>query len=96
MGDKLELTFDGPLRNNGSDKLPSLDWKVAFSGLTTKFKSRIVSTGDNFFISLGGQDFEAGREAVGQLVEQARSSRRKGVVGSIRSPPSTGSSGPAR
>jgi hypothetical protein len=81
VGDKLELTFNGPLRNNGSDKLPSLDWKVAFSGLTTKFTSRIVSTGDNFFINLGGQDFEAGREAVGQLVEQARSSKRKGVLG---------------
>ncbi|MDP9346229.1 MAG: hypothetical protein M3P44_10985 [Actinomycetota bacterium] len=81
VGDKLELTFDGPLRNNGSDKLPSLDWKVAFSGLTTKFTSRIVSTGDNFFINLGGQDFEAGREAVGQIVEQARSSKQKGVVG---------------
>jgi hypothetical protein len=74
VGDKLELTFAGPLRNNGPDKLPSLDWKIAFSGLTTKFTSRVVSTGDNFFINLGGQDFEAGREAVGQLVEQARSS----------------------
>jgi hypothetical protein len=81
VGDKLELTFDGPLRNNGSDKLPSLEWKIAFSGLTTRFTSRIVSTGDNFFINLGGQDFEAGREAVGQIVEQARSSKQKGVVG---------------
>ena len=37
VGDKLELTFDGPLRNNGADKLPSLDWKIAFTGLTTRF-----------------------------------------------------------
>ena len=81
VGDKLELTFDGPLRNNGGDKLPSLDWKVAFSGLTTKFTSRIVSTGDNFFINLGGQDFEAGRQAVARLAEQARASKQKGVVG---------------
>lgn len=79
VGDKLELTFNGPLRNNGEDKLPSLDWKIAFSGLTTTFTSRIVSTGDNFFINLGGQDFEAGREAVAQLVAQARESKQKGV-----------------
>ena len=80
VGDKLELTFDGPLRNNGADKLPSLDWKVAFSGLTTKFTSRIVSTGDNFFINLGGQDFEAGQQAVARVTEQAQASKQKGLA----------------
>jgi hypothetical protein len=76
VGDKLELTFNGPLRNNGADKLPSLDWKIAFSGLATKFTSRIVSTGDNFFINLGGQDFEAGQQAVARLVDQVRASQK--------------------
>ena len=80
VGDKLELTFNGPLRNNGADKLPSLDWKVAFSGLTTKFASRIVSTGDNFFINLGGQDFEAGQQAVARATEQAQASKQKGLA----------------
>jgi hypothetical protein len=80
VGDKVELTFDGPLRNNGPDKLPSLDWKVAFSGLATKFTSRIVSTGNNFFINLGGQDFEAGEQAVQQLADQARASKQKGLA----------------
>jgi hypothetical protein len=80
VGDKLELTFDGPLRNNGADKLPSLDWKVAFSGLTTKFTSRLVSTGDNFFINLGGQDFEAGQQAVARITEQAQASKQKGLA----------------
>ena len=80
VGEKLELTFDGPLRNNGPDKLPSLDWKVAFSGLTTKFTSRVVSTGDNFFINLGGEDFEAGEQAVARLTEQARASQQKGLA----------------
>ena len=80
VGDEVALTFDGPLRNNGADKLPSLDWKIAFSGLATKFTSRVVSTGDNFFINLGGQDFEAGREAVAQLTEQARASKQKGLA----------------
>jgi hypothetical protein len=81
VGDKVELTFAGPLRNNGADKLPSLDWKVAFSGLTTHFTSRVVSTGDDFFINLGGQDFEAGREAVAQQLQQARDAKRKGILG---------------
>jgi hypothetical protein len=80
VGDKLELTFDGPLRDNGPDKLPSLDWKVAFSGLTTRFTSRVVSTGDNFFVNLGGQDFEAGRQAVARLTEQAMVSKQKGLA----------------
>jgi hypothetical protein len=80
VGDKLELTFAGPLRNNGPDKLPSLDWKIAFSGLTTKFTSRVVSTGDNFFINLGGQDFEVGQQAVARLTEQAQASQQKGLA----------------
>ena len=80
VGDELKLTFDGPLRNNGTDKIPSLDWKVGFSGLTTKFASRLVSTGDNFFINLGGQDFEVGRDAVARLTEQARASQQKGLA----------------
>ncbi len=80
VGDKLELTFKGPLRNNGANKLPSLDWKIAFSGLATQFTSRVVSTGDNFFINLGGQDFEVGQEAVQRLVDQARASQQKGLA----------------
>jgi hypothetical protein len=80
VGPKLELTMNGPLRNNGADKLPSLDWKIAFSGLATKFTSRIVSTGDNFFINLGGQDFEAGQQAVQQLTDQAQASKQKGLA----------------
>jgi hypothetical protein len=80
VGDKLELTLDGPLRNNGPDKLPSLDWKLAFSGLATRLESRLVSTGDNFFINLGGQDFEAGRAAVQRLTDQARAAKQKGLA----------------
>jgi hypothetical protein len=80
VGDKLELTLAGPLRNNGADKLPSLDWKLAFSGLATKFTSRIVSTGDNFFVNLGGQDFEAGQQAVQRLTDQAQASKQKGLA----------------
>src|SRR3954464_11928982 len=80
VGDKLELTMNGPLRNNGADKIPSLDWKIAFSGLATRFTSRIVSTGDNFFINLGGQDFEAGEQAVQQLTDQAQASKQKGLA----------------
>jgi hypothetical protein len=80
VGDKLELTFDGPLRNNGPDKLASFDWKVAFTGLDSNFSSRIVSTGDNFFVNLGGQDFEAGQEAVQRLTDQAAASRQKGLA----------------
>ncbi len=80
VGDKLELTFNGPLRNNGAEKLPSLDWKVGFSGLTTQFTSRVVSTGDNVFINLGGQDFEVGQQAVARATEQAQASKQKGLA----------------
>ena len=80
VGDRLELTFRGPLRNNGADKLPSLDWKIDFSGFATRFASRLVSTGDNVFINLGGQDFEVGTDAVGRATAQAQDAQRKGGV----------------
>jgi hypothetical protein len=55
-------------------------WAAAQARLTTQFTSRVVSTGDNFFINLGGQDFEVGQEAVQRLVDQARASQQKGLA----------------
>lgn len=75
VGSPLQLTFKGPLRTNGPGKLPSLDWKLAFEGLNTRFASRLVSTGDNFFVRLGGADFEVGEEAIADLNRQAAQSK---------------------
>ena len=77
VGDEIRLSFSGPLRSNGVDKLPSLDWKIAFSGFATTFESRLVSTGDDVFVALGGEDFQVGREAVARAVGQARKTQQR-------------------
>jgi hypothetical protein len=71
VGDELTLRFRGPLRANGPGKLPSLDWRIDFTGLDTSFSSRVVSTGNNLFIRLGGADFEVGEDAIAQLNRQS-------------------------
>jgi hypothetical protein len=75
VGSSLELSLKGPLRSNGPGKLPSLDWKLAFKGLNQRFSSRLVSTGDNFFVRLGGADFEVGEEAIADLNRQSAQSK---------------------
>lgn len=67
----IELTMRGPLRSNGPDRLPGLDWNVAFSGFGERFASRVVSTGDNAFVRLGGVDFEVGEQRVAEASAQA-------------------------
>jgi hypothetical protein len=81
VGNPLVLRFEGPLRNNGPDKLPSLDWKISFTGFNDQFSSRVVSTGSDVFVHLGGADFSLGEAAVARMVDQARQAQVAGRSG---------------
>jgi hypothetical protein len=81
VGSPIELRLEGPLRNNGADKLPSLDWNVTFTGFNNKFTSRVVSTGTDVFVRLGGVDFAVGEAAVARMVDQARQAQLSGRSG---------------
>jgi hypothetical protein len=81
VGGPIELRLEGPLRNNGADKLPSLDWNVTFTGFNDRFTSRVVSTGTDVFIRLGGVDFALGEAAVARMVDQARQAQMNGRSG---------------
>jgi hypothetical protein len=71
VGNRVELTFGGPMRSNGPGKLASLDWKIAFNSGFSDFTSRVVSTGNNVFIRLGGADFELGESAIARINQNA-------------------------
>ncbi len=71
VGSPVELRLGGPLRSNGAGKLPSLDWAIAFDGFGTAFKSRVVSTGSNVFVRLGGEDFQVGEQVIGEVNQSA-------------------------
>ena len=74
IGDRVELTFDGPMRSNGPGKLASLDWKIAFTSGFSDFTSRVVSTGNNVFVRLGGADFEIAEQTVSRINQNAAAS----------------------
>jgi hypothetical protein len=81
VGGPLVLTAKGPLRAEDPKRLPQLDWNIAFSGFGERFASRLVSTGDDAFVRLGGVDFEVGRAQVAQLNAQAARSAQQNPQG---------------
>jgi hypothetical protein len=81
VGSPLILRFGGPLRSNGPERIPSFDWKVTFIGLNSSFSSRVVSTGSDMFVRLGGVDFSLGEASVARMVDQARAARAQGRAG---------------
>jgi hypothetical protein len=81
VGNPLVLRFDGPIRSNGVDKFPSLDWKVSFSGFNQSLTTRLVSTGSDIFVRLGGVDFAVGEDTVARLVDQANQAQAGGRTG---------------
>jgi len=80
VGDKVELAFGGPMRANGPGKLPSLDWKIAFTSGFSNFNSRVVSTGSNVFINLGGADFAVGEQNIARINQSAAGSKNDGLA----------------
>jgi hypothetical protein len=80
VGDKVELTFGGPMRSNGEGKLPSLDWDIGFTSDFSNFKSHVVSTGSDVFINLGGADFAVGEQNVARLNQSSANSKGDGLA----------------
>jgi hypothetical protein len=81
VGSPLVLRFGGPVRSNGADRFPSFDWNVSFTGLQSSFSSRVVSTGSDMFVRLGGVDFAVGETTIARMVDQARAARAQGRTG---------------
>lgn len=79
VGSPLVLRFAGPLRTNRVDQLPSLDWKVSFSGFNQAFTTRLVSTGSDVFLRLGGVDSRSVRTR--SAGSSTRPTRRVPVAG---------------
>jgi hypothetical protein len=67
----LKLTVTGPTRSNGRNKLPDLDWRIQAQGAGKKVALRLIATGDNAYVSYGGQTFEVGRQLVRRFMSQS-------------------------
>jgi hypothetical protein len=83
LSQPIQLRLAGPFKSNGHGKLPSLDWKVDFSGGGQAFSAGLVSTGDDAFVNFQGQNYEVGKAQVAQfnsqLAAQAQNRNRQSL-----------------
>lgn len=73
----IRAKLEGPFKSGGDEKLPSLDWKLSFTGGGQSFDAGLVSTGDNAFVSFRGTSYEVGEKTVGQLNSQLAKQRKE-------------------
>ena len=60
----ISLRLEGPYRSGGETKIPSFDWHVSASALGFPVSGRLVSTGDNVYLTVYGKKYEVGAAAV--------------------------------
>jgi hypothetical protein len=60
----IRLRADGPYLSGEGRRIPSFDWRVSTGALGFGVGGRLVSTGENVFLSVYGDDYEVGTGAV--------------------------------
>lgn len=60
----ITLHFEGPYRSGGGTSIPSFDWHLSASALGFPVAGRLVSTGDNVYLTVYGNQYEVGAPAV--------------------------------
>ena len=60
----LRLRLRGPYRNGGRDRIPSFDWRLSAGVLGFPVGGRLISTGDNVYLTVYGDQYEVGRSAI--------------------------------
>jgi hypothetical protein len=76
--DPITLRLDGPYRSGGGVRIPSFDWRVSASALGFPVGGRLVSTGDNVYLTVYGSRYEVGEPEV------AAANRRIAEAGALR------------
>lgn len=88
LSQPLRLRLDGPYLSNGIERVPSFDWRLSASALGFPVGGKVLSTGDNVYLSLYGNDYEVGRSAVAaanQRIQQASAAAGSPHEGRLRS-----------
>jgi hypothetical protein len=60
----LRLRLSGPYVSGGGEGIPRFDWRMKASALGFPLGGRIVSTGTNAYLSIYGDNYEVGTDAV--------------------------------
>jgi hypothetical protein len=77
----IRLRFDGPYRSAGDSRIPSFDWHLSASALGFPVGGRLVSTSQNLYLTVYGNQYEVGTESV------AAANDRLAAAGGIRLDP---------
>jgi hypothetical protein len=77
----IRLRLDGPYRSAGADRIPSFDWRLNASALGFPVGGRVVSTSQNLYLTVYGNQYEVGTEPV------AAANERLAAAGGIRLDP---------
>jgi len=64
LSQPLRLRVEGPYVSGGGERIPSFDWRLSASALAFPIGGRLVSTGDDVYLSLYGDVYEVGNGAV--------------------------------
>ena len=73
LSQPLRLRLEGPYSSGGGERIPSFDWRASANALGFPVGGRLVSTGDNVFLSIYGDNYEVGTsqvEAINQRIAQ--------------------------
>jgi hypothetical protein len=78
LSDPLHVRLEGPYARNGADRIPSFDWRLSASLLGFPVSGRVISTGDNAYLTVYGNQYEVGR------AELAAANERLAAAGGLR------------
>jgi hypothetical protein len=79
----VSFKFSGPYVNNGPGKLPSMDLTANIVGGGQSVPFGLTSTGDDFFVKVGGQTYEVGKQTVAKLNRQLANQKSSGQKTSL-------------
>jgi hypothetical protein len=64
LSSPVRLKLQGPYVSGGGTRIPSFDWRLNATALGFPVGGRLVSTGSNAYLSIYGDDYEVGTDAV--------------------------------
>jgi len=86
LSQPVTLKVEGPYVSGNGVRIPSFDWKFGVKVVGFGVGGKLVSTGDNVFISPFGDNYEVGRDAIAAVNRQvaASSIRARDLFGAAR------------
>ena len=72
LSQPLRVRLEGPYVSGGGERIPSIDWRASASALGFPVSGRLVSTGENVYLSVYGNSYEVGASQVGAVNERIR------------------------